>query len=725
MDARAAPNHLPAPTRTPPRRTRRALLAGTRLAFLLLLASCDGNGAPRLLSARFADENADGAPQAGETILLTFDGVLRLAHPVRSGVELEPAGHAIGLYELGSGPEPHQLVATLGPGEIRLVAAGISGARDTPDATGISLDFERIGCLAGVSNRALSGRSAAVDVELAIPPPAGLLRAEWLDDDRSFSVSEGDRLRLTWERELKLSPELGGNPSRLPEGLFLLPVAEDRFDDGRVPSRLREAWDRREVEIILGSAPQLGVDGMFSTTQRARGAPSGLAVRGTWIRPRTELLDRFGTGVAGGGIVDLAGDCAPFLRAPEFPEGGRVYHHTATALPDGRVLVVGGVVTPARGERKEVLGSAWIYHPEPKPGYWSAPIALKQPRCLHSATYFPGEDGERGTADDFVLIFGGHDGQKILNSAEVLLPFAGEDGFVPIHDPKHAPLRRAWHTAHALPLQNRLIVVGGLLDSSYLNSTVEELDIRISQSGGGWTAQLGATYLGRLRYARWRHDSLLIDASGLPRLLLFGGHGCESSEREDAVPLDEFRCRVLAEPELLALDRKPGRVLRWAEGRTAIEPRRGHRLVDLGEREERFSILLVGGTGTSPVTSFSRPATGGDGCRQAYRLELDLAAASPSIDYRPAGLLAEERHDSAVVLLASGDVMVAGGSAGDTATGRVELFNPSADVFEPFCSPLRASRESFAMAPLSESHWLIVGGDASDGESAEIFAGEE
>ena len=65
--------------------------------------------------------------------------------------------------------------------------------------------------------------------------------------------------------------------------------------------------------------------------------------------------------------------------------------HTAAALRDGRVLVVGGV-----GADGESLASAEVF--DPVAGAWSATEAMDQPRSMHTATPLP---------DGRVLIVGG------------------------------------------------------------------------------------------------------------------------------------------------------------------------------------------------------------------------------------------------------------------------------------------------------------------------------
>ena len=84
--------------------------------------------------------------------------------------------------------------------------------------------------------------------------------------------------------------------------------------------------------------------------------------------------------------------------------------HTATLLPNGKVLVVGGT-----GPGNVSLGSAELY--DPASGTWTATGSLAMARRFHTATLLP--DGK-------VLVAGGFGvGYTSLASAELYDPASG------------------------------------------------------------------------------------------------------------------------------------------------------------------------------------------------------------------------------------------------------------------------------------------------------------
>ncbi len=113
------------------------------------------------------------------------------------------------------------------------------------------------------------------------------------------------------------------------------------------------------------------------------------------------------------------------------------YGHTATMLPDGKVLIVGGK------NASSVLSSAEIY--DPATGKFTLAAEMGTPRYGHTATLLP---------DGRVLIAGGQDSTSALSSAEIY----SQGAFAPVALPMSAA--RYQHTATALA-DGKILLAGG------------------------------------------------------------------------------------------------------------------------------------------------------------------------------------------------------------------------------------------------------------------------
>jgi hypothetical protein len=118
--------------------------------------------------------------------------------------------------------------------------------------------------------------------------------------------------------------------------------------------------------------------------------------------------------------------------------------HTATLLPDGRVLLIGGMIS-VRGDEVSTA-STEIY--DPQAGSIKPSGKLSTPRAGHTATLTP---------DGNVLVTGGLGGQNGSLSAELYLAEIGE--FVPVG------LMRAPRERHSATLlaDGRVLVTGGTI----------------------------------------------------------------------------------------------------------------------------------------------------------------------------------------------------------------------------------------------------------------------
>ncbi len=126
-------------------------------------------------------------------------------------------------------------------------------------------------------------------------------------------------------------------------------------------------------------------------------------------------------------------------------------NHTATSLPDGRVMIVGGLggaatkePAPTSGSQDQVLSSVEIY--DPMTNSWSKGPEIGVPRYAHTATVL---------RNGFVLVVGGIDAAGYLSAAELFDPVTSQwrVGGIPLQP-------RGGHTATLLA-DGRVLVAGG------------------------------------------------------------------------------------------------------------------------------------------------------------------------------------------------------------------------------------------------------------------------
>jgi hypothetical protein len=157
-------------------------------------------------------------------------------------------------------------------------------------------------------------------------------------------------------------------------------------------------------------------------------------------------VDRSGNPLASAEVFDPATGRFSPVGAPPAGHGA----HTATALADGRVLVVGGAAPGS-----PFAPRAGLY--EPATGTWTSTGPLRTPRRAHTATLLPGGK---------VLVAGGyHPATGILTASELYDPASDTwSDTVPMNVDRHGP------TATLLP-DGTVLVVGGM--STHDSSSAE------------------------------------------------------------------------------------------------------------------------------------------------------------------------------------------------------------------------------------------------------------
>jgi hypothetical protein len=140
--------------------------------------------------------------------------------------------------------------------------------------------------------------------------------------------------------------------------------------------------------------------------------------------------------------------------------------HTATLLPDGKVLVAGG----------DGLASAELY--DPASGTWAATGSMTTSRSDHTATLLAGGR---------VLVAGGYSdfGSRLLGSAELYDPATGDwTAAGSMTSP------RILHTATLLP-DGQVLVAGGAIGVSPTGDTILASAELYDPASGTWTATAG------------------------------------------------------------------------------------------------------------------------------------------------------------------------------------------------------------------------------------------
>jgi N-acetylneuraminic acid mutarotase len=208
-------------------------------------------------------------------------------------------------------------------------------------------------------------------------------------------------------------------------------------------------------------------DNVFSSAELYDLSANNWRSAGTMSSPRYQhtasLLANGMVLVAGGNNRVGTCSCTTFVASADLynpannsftPTGSLLtarYAHTATALPNGMVVVTGGFggATSTLESGGAPLSSAELYNPTT--GKWTATGSMTTPRMNHTATLLP--SGK-------VLVAGGYTGTATTASAEVYDPSSGTWSAA-------ASMSTPRQSQQAVLLSNgTALIVGGLNDSS-------------------------------------------------------------------------------------------------------------------------------------------------------------------------------------------------------------------------------------------------------------------
>lgn len=237
----------------------------------------------------------------------------------------------------------------------------------------------------------------------------------------------------------------------------------------------------------IGLSLQLTATGTYSdgTTMNVSTSAnwSSSATSIATVGPTTGII----TGVALGSTTITAAIGSVTASAPLsittntwFPTGSLTMSrakHTATLLPNGKVLVAGGMVGTSGGLTTQVTASAELY--DPVSGRWSATGSLTTARWGHTATLL---------ADGTVLVAGGFDGAgTAMASVELYNPATGIWSLT-----GSLTTARAGHTATLLP-NGKVLAVSGATSELYdpVSGTWAATGNLIQATTGGTATLLG------------------------------------------------------------------------------------------------------------------------------------------------------------------------------------------------------------------------------------------
>lgn len=358
--------------------------------------------------------------------------------------------------------------------------------------------------------------------------------------------------------------------------------------------------------------------------------------------------------------------------------GARFYDarflHTVTLLPSGQALAVGGIASLPLVNNKfvpTVNNSAETFGPVAT-GVWSQADSLKAPRRAtlnalspdHSATLLP--DGK-------VLVAGGSLPPAPLNAVELYDPSSRTWGAA-----QSLTLARREHTATLLS-NGKVLLTGGSDGRGLATNTAEVYD---PSAGGSRTAN-DLSIPSRLHTATLLADGLVLIAGGEAENALTRTFGARVFERSIPTAV------VLGRAELYDPTAN-----RWRVTGSLARPRSAHTAVLLPNGK----VLVAGGSdGRNLATATAElfdPATG---------------------TWSATGSLNTARRLHTATLLPSGKVLVAGGEiAANTPTETVEIYDPATGAWTK-AFRLRYVRYSHTATLLPNGQVLVTGGHDGSG----------
>jgi hypothetical protein len=339
--------------------------------------------------------------------------------------------------------------------------------------------------------------------------------------------------------------------------------------------------------------------------------------------------------------------------------------HTATLLPNGKVLLTGGynggVAGPIPGS-PAWNNSADVFDPASGMFVSLLPNTMTSGRSLHTAVVL---------VDGRVLIAGGFSGAVVLNTAELVDFSTGSFASLP-----SMSKGRAYHTATALS-NGKILMAGGESNTELTVAMAELFDPGL----GSFTPATNA-----MTTPRDSHTATLL-ANG--KVLMAGG----------LAGADLFAFAPTDHAELFDPDSGTFTAI---SSMTSARVEHGATLLPNGK------VLLTGGWKTSTYQKTAElfdPATG------TFKLLSHT--------------LATERRGHTSTLLANGKVLIAGGEVGAASlvSDTAEIFDPITETFTPLTSVMSVKRSYHTATLLPNGKVLLTGGYDGSGysDAADLF----
>ena len=319
-------------------------------------------------------------------------------------------------------------------------------------------------------------------------------------------------------------------------------------------------------------------------------------------------------------------------------------YHTSTLLPNGKVFIAGGYGGSITYASAAVLSTTALY--DPSTGSFTAGPPLNTPRSAHSATMLPNGN---------VLLIGGNTGTGYAAAPEVY------DYVANTLTPASAALAPAT-AAMAVPRANHratLLADGRVLITGGVVNTTETGVIEIFTPGQGFTTAAGA-----LTTARQAHAAVLLKDGNV---LIAGG-------KNQGTPLNSAEVYLTATGQM---DTTFTSLMSNTRGEPAAALLPSDNLLIMGSENTAGTSADIYHFSTR---TFS-PVTGG-----GFEVR---ATATP---------------------LADGRVLKAGGAIGTAASTIMEVFDPATYTFNSANVALTTARESHTATLLRDGTLLIAGG---------------